>query len=79
MEALTWIVIGLIAGWFAARLIYSALGMLRILIVGLFGAVVGLLVFARLGIHTVPDVGAALIAGIGAIVLLWIWRAIRRA
>jgi uncharacterized membrane protein YeaQ/YmgE (transglycosylase-associated protein family) len=80
MEALTWIVIGLIAVWIAARIIHSALGLLRILIVGLFGAILGTLLFTRLGIHAVPDFWGALIAAaVVVVVLLWIWRAIRRA
>ena len=79
MEALAWIVIGLIAGWIAARMIHSALGLLRVLIVGLFGAILGAFLFTRLGIHVMPDFWGALItAAVGAVVVLWIWRAIRR-
>jgi len=80
MGAVTWIVISLIAGWLAARFIYSAVGLLRILIVGVFGAVLGALLLARLGVQAIPDFwGAFVAAAIGVAVLLWIWQAIRRA
>src|SRR5262249_54797363 len=57
MGAVTWIVISLIAGWLAARFIYSAVGLLRILIVGVFGAVLGALLLARLGVHNTGFLG----------------------
>jgi uncharacterized membrane protein YeaQ/YmgE (transglycosylase-associated protein family) len=80
MGILAWILIGLIAGWLAARITNSPHGLLRNLIVGLVGSVVGGFLFSKLGLHVVPDFWGELItAVIGAVVLLSILQAIRRA
>ncbi len=80
MGTLAWIVVGLIAGWLAAKITNSPRGLLRNLVVGLLGAILGGLLFSRLGVHVVPDFWGQLITAIvGAVVLLFVWRAIRRA
>ena len=51
-----------------------------ILFAPLVGAIIGGLIFSRLGLHVMPDfVGQLITATIGAIVFLAVWRAIRRA
>jgi uncharacterized membrane protein YeaQ/YmgE (transglycosylase-associated protein family) len=48
--------------------------------VGLIGSLLGGFLFGKLGIHVVPDFWGELItATIGAVVLLFLWQAIRRA
>jgi uncharacterized membrane protein YeaQ/YmgE (transglycosylase-associated protein family) len=80
MGALTWILIGLVAGWLAARITNTQQGMLRDLIVGLAGSIFGGLLFMKLDIHVLPDFWGQLItATIGAVVLLMIWHGFRRA
>jgi uncharacterized membrane protein YeaQ/YmgE (transglycosylase-associated protein family) len=80
MGALTWILIGLLAGWLAARITNTQQGMLRDLIVGLAGSIFGGLLFMKLDIHVLPDFWGQLItATIGAVVLLMIWHGFRRA
>ncbi len=80
MGTLAWIVVGLIAGWLAAKITNSPRGLLRNLVVGLLGAILGGLLFSRLGVHVVPDFWGQLITAIvGAVVLLVVWQAIRRA
>ena len=80
MSVIAWIVIGLIAGWLAAKITNAPRGLLRNLIVGLIGSLLGGFLFAKLGLHTMPDFWGELItATIGAIVFLIIWQAIRRA
>ncbi len=80
MGVLSWILIGLIAGWLAAKITDAPHGLIRNLIVGLIGSLFGGFLFGKLGIHTVPDFWGELItATIGAVVLLFIWQAIRRA
>ena len=80
MGVLAWILIGLIAGWLAAKLTRAPHGLLRNLIVGLVGSLLGGFLFNKLGIHVVPDFWGELItATIGAIVFLFIWQAVRRA
>jgi uncharacterized membrane protein YeaQ/YmgE (transglycosylase-associated protein family) len=49
------------------------------LAIGLVGAIVGGLIFGSLQIMPVGFVGELVSATIGAVVLLLIWRAIRRA
>jgi uncharacterized membrane protein YeaQ/YmgE (transglycosylase-associated protein family) len=80
MGVIAWIVIGLIAGWLAAKITDSPRGLLRNLAVGLLGAVLGGFLFTRLGVQMMPDFWGQLITAIiGAVVLLFILQAIRRA
>jgi len=81
MGVFAWIIIGLIAGWLAAKITDAPQGgLLRNLAVGLVGAILGGLLFDTLGIHVMPSFfGGLVTATIGAIVFLVIWQAIRRA
>jgi uncharacterized membrane protein YeaQ/YmgE (transglycosylase-associated protein family) len=80
MGVIAWIVIGLLAGWIAAKITNAPHGLIRNLIVGLIGALVGGFLFEKLNVMVVPDFWGNLItATIGAIVFLLIWQAIRRA
>ncbi len=89
MSVIAWIFIGLIAGWLAARITGAIAredgrkrplgGLLRNLIVGLIGSLLGGFLFTKLNIQVVPDFWGELItATVGAIVFLLIWQAIRR-
>jgi uncharacterized membrane protein YeaQ/YmgE (transglycosylase-associated protein family) len=79
MGVFAWIVVGLIAGWLAAKITDSPRGLLRNLAVGLVGAIIGGFMFDRLGIQVMPSFfGGLVTATIGAIVFLLIWQAIRR-
>jgi uncharacterized membrane protein YeaQ/YmgE (transglycosylase-associated protein family) len=80
MGVLALIVIGLVAGWLAARITGAPRGLIRNLVVGLIGAVLGGFLFSKLNVQVVPDFWGALItATIGAVVFLLIWQAVRRA
>ena len=80
MGILAWILIGLIAGWLAARIVGARGGLLRNLAIGLVGAIVGGFLFGKIGVHVVPDFWGQLItATIGAVILLFVWQAVRRA
>jgi uncharacterized membrane protein YeaQ/YmgE (transglycosylase-associated protein family) len=80
MGIFSWIIIGLLAGWLAARITESPHGLLRNLIVGLVGSFIGGFLFTKLGLHVVPDFWGELITAIiGAIVLLFVLQAVRRA
>lgn len=71
------IIIGIIAGWVAERVTSSNHGLLTNLLVGVAGAFIG---DKLAGVLDVPVYGffRTLIAAIvGAIILLWVWRAIR--
>ncbi|HEV2955892.1 MAG TPA: GlsB/YeaQ/YmgE family stress response membrane protein [Xanthobacteraceae bacterium] len=79
MGVIAWIVIGLLAGWVAAKLTNAPHGLIRNLIVGLIGALVGGFLFEKLNVVVVQDFWGNLItATIGAVVFLLLWQAIRR-
>jgi uncharacterized membrane protein YeaQ/YmgE (transglycosylase-associated protein family) len=79
MGVLAWILVGLIAGWLAAKITEAPRGLLRNLIVGLVGSLLGGFLFGKLGIHVVPDFWGELItATIGAVVLLFLLQVIKR-
>ena len=80
MSIFYWIIIGLVAGWLATQILGGRGGLLYNLAVGLVGAIVGGFLFEKLNLHVMPDFwGNLIVATIGAIVFLLIWRAIRRA
>lgn len=85
MGILAWIVFGLIAGAIAQVLLpgddpggSGAGGWLITMVIGIAGAVVGGLVGAALGFGGVTgfNFGSFLIAVVGAVVVLLIWRAV---
>jgi uncharacterized membrane protein YeaQ/YmgE (transglycosylase-associated protein family) len=80
MGVIAWIIIGLVAGWLAAKILNRPHGLVRNLIVGLVGSMVGGFLFEKLDVHVVPDFWGELItATIGAVVFLFLWQVIRRA
>ena len=80
MGIFSWIIIGLLAGWLAAKITESPHGLLRNLLVGLGGSMLGGFLFTKLGLNVVPDFwGEFITATIGAIVLLFVLQAVRRA
>ena len=80
MGVISWIVIGLIAGWLANRIVGGRGGILHNLAVGLVGAIVGGVLFTKLSLAVEPDFfGSLITATVGAVIFLVIWRAIRRA
>jgi uncharacterized membrane protein YeaQ/YmgE (transglycosylase-associated protein family) len=80
MGVLAWILIGLIAGWLAHALLGGRGGILGNIAVGLIGGVVGGLLFEAVGLAPKPGFFGSLVsATVGAVVFLFVWRAIRRA
>jgi uncharacterized membrane protein YeaQ/YmgE (transglycosylase-associated protein family) len=79
MAVISWIVIGLIAGWLAAQLLGARGGVLNNLAVGLIGGVLGGFLFRHLSTDPRPNFfGSLLTATVGAVLVLLIWRLIRR-
>jgi uncharacterized membrane protein YeaQ/YmgE (transglycosylase-associated protein family) len=76
-----WILIGLIAGWLAGKVMSGGgFGVLMDILIGMVGAVLGGWVFSILGIF--PGfglIGSVLVAFVGACLLLWIVRLIKKA
>jgi uncharacterized membrane protein YeaQ/YmgE (transglycosylase-associated protein family) len=74
------IIVGIIAGWLAGKLMSGrGYGLLGDLVLGLVGGVVGGWIFGQLDVAGPSGViGAIVTATVGAIVLVWITHLIRR-
>ncbi len=81
LQGLIWfLLIGLIAGWLAGKVMRGGgFGVIGDMIVGVIGALIGGWLFGLMGITTGGIIGAIITAFVGAVVLLAILRAIRRA
>jgi uncharacterized membrane protein YeaQ/YmgE (transglycosylase-associated protein family) len=82
MDLLTWLIVGLIAGVLASLVMGgTGYGLIGDIIIGIVGAFVGGWLFTKLGVSS-PFGGLAgviFVAFIGAVVLLFILRLIRRS
>jgi uncharacterized membrane protein YeaQ/YmgE (transglycosylase-associated protein family) len=75
MDILWFLLIGLIAGWLAGKVIKgSSFGLIGNMVVGVIGALIGGFLFGHLGVSTSGLLGELLSATIGAIILLLILR-----
>lgn len=75
-----WIVVGLIAGWAAGKIMKGGgYGVAMDIVLGIIGAVVGGWLLGILGIHAGGFIGTIVVAIIGAIFLIWISRMIKKA
>ena len=78
---LWWIIVGLIAGVLASFVMGGGFGIIGDIVIGIVGAFIGGWIFAKLGVGT-PFSGLAgtiFVAFVGAVVLLFLIRLIRRA
>jgi uncharacterized membrane protein YeaQ/YmgE (transglycosylase-associated protein family) len=71
------LIIGLIAGWIAEKVTSSDHGIITNLIVGVIGAFIGGFLASWLDIPVVGFVRTLIAATVGAVILLFVWRAIR--
>jgi uncharacterized membrane protein YeaQ/YmgE (transglycosylase-associated protein family) len=81
MSFIAWIVLGLIAGFIASKLVNkSGEGVLLDIVLGIVGAVVGGYLFQTLGMAGVTGVNiySILVAVVGAVVVLFIYHALIR-
>jgi uncharacterized membrane protein YeaQ/YmgE (transglycosylase-associated protein family) len=81
MSFLAWIVLGLISGFIASKIVNKrGEGFFLDIILGIVGAVAGGWIFSALGGHGVTGVNiySIVVAVIGAIVVLAIYHALRR-
>ena len=86
MDIIIWIIVGAIAGWLASIVMKTnrSQGLLEDIIVGVIGAFIGGFVLSLLpGVSPAPagelSIGSILTAFVGAVILLAIMRALRRA
>jgi uncharacterized membrane protein YeaQ/YmgE (transglycosylase-associated protein family) len=82
MGILAWIVLGLIAGFLGSKIVNKrGEGMLLDIVLGIVGAVVGGWLAGFFGLAGVTGLNlySILIATLGAVVVLWLYHALRRA
>jgi len=83
MGLISWIIVGLIAGWLASQAMPSSFGIVGDTIIGMLGALAGGFIFEEFGSTgaTGLNIWSIFVAFIGAVVLLFLMRAIggRRA
>lgn len=74
------LLIGAVAGWLAGVVVKGyGFGLLGNIVVGIVGAFIGGYVFGALGVSSGGLVGQIICAAIGAIILLFVIRLIKRA
>jgi uncharacterized membrane protein YeaQ/YmgE (transglycosylase-associated protein family) len=80
MELLTWIIVGLIAGVLASLVMGGGFGIIGDINIGILGAFVGAWIFRLLGVsNPFGGLGGTIfVAFIGAVVLLFLVRLVRR-
>jgi len=77
---LLFLLIGLVAGWLAGRIMKGGgFGLVGNIIVGVIGAMLGGWLFGLLGISAGGLIGSLVTALVGAIVLLYLVRLIKKA
>jgi uncharacterized membrane protein YeaQ/YmgE (transglycosylase-associated protein family) len=81
MGILAWIIVGLIAGWLAGKVMKGGgYGIVVDIILGILGGILGGWLFGLLGIWQGRGlIGSIIVAFIGAVILVAITRAIKRA
>jgi uncharacterized membrane protein YeaQ/YmgE (transglycosylase-associated protein family) len=75
---LSFLIVGLIAGWVAEKVMQRGHGLLENLVVGVIGAYLGAFIFRLLGLTSTGFIGALVVAIVGAVVLLAIVGAVRK-
>jgi uncharacterized membrane protein YeaQ/YmgE (transglycosylase-associated protein family) len=74
-----WVIVGLIAGWAAGRIMKGGgYGPAMDILLGIVGAVVGGWLLGLLGIHAGGLIGTILVAIVGAVFLIWLSRLLKR-
>jgi uncharacterized membrane protein YeaQ/YmgE (transglycosylase-associated protein family) len=81
MGILSWIIVGLIAGWLAGQVMKGGgYGMLVDIVLGILGGIVGGWVFGLLGIWPGRGwIGSIIVAFVGAVLLVGITRLLKKA
>ena len=84
MGVIAWVVLGLIAGFIASKIVnHTGAGIIMDIVLGVVGALVGGFLFSLFGAVGVTgfNIYSMLVAIVGAVVVLWIYHALvgRRA
>jgi uncharacterized membrane protein YeaQ/YmgE (transglycosylase-associated protein family) len=80
VDIVWFIIIGIVAGFLAGKIMRgSGFGLLGDLVIGIIGAILGGFLFGLLGLSVNGLIGSLVTATVGAIVLLFLIRLIKRA
>lgn len=66
------LITGAIAGWLAGKLMDSEGSMIRNILLGLIGGVVGSIVLGIFGLHGSGLIGGTIVSVVGACILIWL-------
>jgi len=81
MSILTWIILGLISGFIASKIVNRAgEGVLMDIVLGIVGAVVGGWIFTQIGHSGVTgfNIYSIFVSVVGAVIVLFVYHAIQR-
>ncbi len=80
MGIILWIIFGALAGWIASAIMKTNDGVLMDIVIGIVGAVIGGWIMSFLGFGGVTgfNIYSFLVAILGAVVLIWLVRILRR-
>ena len=79
MGVISWIVLGLIAGFIGSKIVNrSGQGLLRDIALGIAGAIVGGVIFSAAGLGGVTgfNLWSMIVAVVGAVIVLWVYHQI---
>ena len=81
LSGLIWtVVIGLIAGWLAGKVMKGrGYGVLMDIVLGIVGGVIGRFVFGLLGLSSWNVIGSIIVSFVGAVILIWLVRQLKKA
>ena len=71
------IIIGGVAGWLAEKFMKSEMGLVMNIVLGIIGAAVASAILSFLGVHLGGWIGYLIAGFIGAVLLIWVYRAIQ--
>ena len=74
------VIIGLIAGWLAGKVMKGGgYGTLMDIVLGIAGGVIGRFVFGLLGLSASGLTGSIIVSFVGAVILIWLVRQLKKA
>lgn len=79
MSFISWIILGLVAGFIASKIVNKrGEGLLMDIVLGILGAIVGGLLFNLIGAAGVTGLNlySTMVATVGAVVVLWVYHAV---
>ena len=81
LSGLIWaVIIGLIAGWLAGKVMKGGgYGVPMDIVLGIVGGVIGRFMFGLLGLSASGLIGSIIVSFVGAVILIWLVRQLKRA